>query len=39
VNHEILEYAKASGKPFLEFVDDDEYSVRYNKFYDEIIGS
>lgn len=39
VNHEILEYAKVSGKPFLEFVDDEEYAVRYNKFYDEIIGN
>jgi starch synthase len=39
VNHETLDYAISSGKPFLEFVDDDQYAFRYNKFYDEILGN
>ncbi len=38
VNPEILEYAKASGKPMLDYVDEEKYHVTYNKFYDEIIA-
>ena len=38
VNPEILEYAKASGKPMLDYKEEEEYYVTYNKFYDEIIG-
>ena len=37
INPEILEYAKASGKPMLDYIDDEDYYVEYNKFYDKII--
>jgi len=33
-----LEYAKASGKPILEYQDSEDYYVAYNEFYDKIIG-
>ncbi len=38
VNSEVLEYAKASGKPLLDYQEDEEYFVAYNEFYDKIIG-
>jgi starch synthase len=38
INPEILEYAKASGKPMIDYIEDEDYYVAYNKFYDEIIG-
>jgi starch synthase len=38
INPEIMEYAKASGKPMLDYKEEEEYYVTYNKFYDEIIG-
>jgi starch synthase len=38
VNPEVLEYAKASGKPILEYQDSEDYYVAYNEFYDNIIG-
>mgnify|MGYP001822403528 CR=1 FL=1 len=38
VNPEIMEYAKASGKPLLEYQDSEDYYVAYNEFYDKIIG-
>lgn len=37
VNPELIEYAKASGKPILEFIDGDEYLEAYNKFYDSLL--
>jgi starch synthase len=38
VNPEVLEYAKASRKPILEYQDSEDYYVAYNEFYDNIIG-
>jgi starch synthase len=38
VNGEILEYAKASGKPLLDYQDSEEYFEAYNEFYDKVIG-
>jgi len=38
VNPEIMKYAKASGKPILEYQDSEDYYVAYNEFYDKIIG-
>jgi len=38
VNPELLAYAKASGKPILDYQDGEEYFVTYNEFYDKIIG-
>jgi starch synthase len=38
VNPEILEYAKKSGKPILDYQEDEDYYVAYNEFYDNIIG-
>ncbi|HDO27550.1 MAG TPA: glycogen synthase [Bacteroidetes bacterium] len=38
VNPEILEYAKSSGKPMLDYLDSEDYYVAYNQFYDSIIG-
>ena len=38
VNKEIMDYAKASGKPILEYQDSEDYYVAYNEFYDKIIG-
>ncbi len=38
VNPEILEYAKASGKPMLEYPGAEDYFAAYNEFYDKIIG-
>lgn len=38
LSSEILDYAKNSGKPMLDFIDSEDYYVEYNKFYDSIIG-
>ena len=38
VNPELLEYAKASGKPILEYEEREDYHTSYNEFYDNIIG-
>ncbi len=38
VNSELLDYAKASGKPILEYEERDDYHISYNEFYDNIIG-
>jgi starch synthase len=38
VNREIMDYAKASGKPILEYQDSEDYYEAYNEFYDKIIG-
>lgn len=38
IDAEVLEYAKASGKPMLDYIDDENYYVAYNEFYDKIIG-
>jgi starch synthase len=37
INPEVLEYAKSSGKPMLDYLDEEEYFEAYNKFYDQII--
>ncbi len=36
VNPELLEYASASGKPFLEYSSDEELTDRYMQFYESI---
>jgi starch synthase len=36
---ELIEYAKNSGKPFLDYQGDEDYYVKYNEFYDKIIES
>ncbi|RLD43615.1 MAG: glycogen synthase, partial [Bacteroidetes bacterium] len=38
INPEIMEYAKASGKPMLDYQGDEDYYGAYNEFYDTIIG-
>ncbi len=38
INPELLEYAKASKKPILEYQGDENYFDAYNQFYDQIIG-
>ena len=38
INKELLEYAKSTGKPILEFEENEEYHTSYNEFYDKIIG-
>ena len=38
VNPEILEYAKNSGKPILDYQEQEDYYIAYNEFYDKIIG-
>ncbi len=38
VNEKVLEYAKSSGKPILEFQGEDDYYDTYNEFYDKIIA-
>jgi len=34
----LLDYAKSTGKPVLDYQDSDDYYVKYNEFYDQIIG-
>ncbi len=38
INPKILEAAKATGKPILDYQTDEDYHVKYNEFYDQIIG-
>jgi starch synthase len=37
IHPEIMDYLKASGKPFLEYHDKDSYIGAYNEFYDKIL--
>ena len=37
INQEVMDYAKASGKPFLDYQGEDDYFDAYNEFYDKII--
>ncbi len=39
INAEVLEFAKASGKPMLDYLDSEDYYNTYNEFYDQIIES
>lgn len=36
IDPELIEYAKASGKPFLSFPDEDNYVEAYNEFYQSL---
>jgi starch synthase len=36
-NPELIAYAKASGKPYLDFIEGEEYLDAYNKFYDSLL--
>ena len=38
-NQNIVDYAKASGKPFLEFHDEETYVDAFNKFYDDLMDN
>lgn len=38
VNENLVEYAKKSGKPYLEYQNPDEYIKKYSEFYDSIIN-
>jgi len=38
INPEVMAYAKATGKPMLEYQGDEDYYAAYNEFYDKIIG-
>lgn len=38
VNQNVVDYAKASGKPFLNFHDDETYVDAYNSFYDDLMN-
>jgi starch synthase len=38
INEEVLAYAKASGKPMLDYQESEDYYVAYNVFYDKIIS-
>ncbi|MBE0650916.1 MAG: glycogen/starch synthase [Bacteroidales bacterium] len=37
INEELLDYAKKSGKPFLDYQGDENYFEAFNQFYDQII--
>jgi len=37
IHPEVLEYLKASGKPYLEYHDKDSYIGAYNEFYDKVL--
>ena len=37
INAEVMEYAKASGKPMLDYQGEEDYFNAYNDFYDQII--
>ncbi len=37
-NQEIIDYAKASGKPFLDFHNEETYIDAYDQFYDHLLG-
>ena len=38
INDEVRAYLEASGKPFLEFQEEENYIDAYNEFYDQVIG-
>jgi len=38
INAEVKAYAEASGKPILEYTEDEEYVSLYSEFYDTVIG-
>ncbi|WP_461640478.1 glycogen/starch synthase [Labilibaculum euxinus] len=37
INDEVMAYAVASGKPFLEYKNKDEYVLAYSELYDELV--
>jgi len=37
VNPELIEYAKASNKPMLDYIEGDAYKEAYNEFYDSLL--
>ncbi len=37
INPELVEYAKASGKPILDYISGNDYLEEYNKFYDTLL--
>jgi starch synthase len=37
INREVEEYARASGKPILDYQPEDKYLDAYNEFYDEVL--
>jgi len=37
INKEVMKYAEESGKPILNYLDDEDYFDTYNEFYDQII--
>lgn len=39
VNQEVMDYARQSGKPVLEFQNPDEYAEACNEFYDKVWGT
>ena len=39
INEEIKTYAKASGKPFMEYKSKEEYVSAYSDFYDELVAN
>lgn len=39
INEELLDYAKESGKPLLDYQGDENYFEAFNEFYDQIIES
>lgn len=38
IDEKVLNYAKGSGKNFLDYVDQDNYVQAYNAFYDKVLG-
>lgn len=38
VNPEVMKYALSTGKPVLDYVDEDNYVTAYNQFYDKVLG-
>ena len=38
INSELKKYALKSGKPFLDFKNEDEYVEAYSEFYDQILS-
>jgi starch synthase len=37
INSEVMKYAEESGKPILNYLDNEDYFDTYNEFYDQII--
>ena len=38
-NKELVDYVKVSGKPFLDFLGQEDYIQAYSDFYDQILAS